>query len=157
MLNTENKYKAFHISFYPHTSLTAGLNILEREIIQGGRGCIYTSTHANEHVYWLRTRSPNYNTIKVHLWGDIRCTYSKLSASLCTVHSLSRQHLKSDIDHSFKNGISKTLHCQTPPFWAQRTAENRFGYRRAAFGVKNEPQNKKSKGQIFFFQLRKQW
>lgn len=36
-----------------------------------------------------------------------RCTYSKLSVSLCTVHSLSRQHLKSDIDHSFKNGISK--------------------------------------------------
>lgn len=63
MLNIENKYKAFHISFYPHTSLTAGLNISEREIIQGGgggggRGCIYTSTHANEHVYWLQTRSP---------------------------------------------------------------------------------------------------
>lgn len=27
MLNIKNKYKAFHISFYPHTSLTAGLNI----------------------------------------------------------------------------------------------------------------------------------
>lgn len=67
MLNIENKYKAFHISFYPHTSLTAGLNIFEKTFhSRRKRGCIYTSTHANEHVYRLETRSPNYNTIKVH-------------------------------------------------------------------------------------------
>lgn len=121
MLNIENKYKAFHISFYPHTSLTAGLNISEREIIQGGGGgCIYTSTHANEHVYWLQTRSPE---LQYHQSPSVRrrrknniCTYSTPSVNLCTVHSLSRQHLKLDIDHSFKNGISKTLHCLTPPF-----------------------------------------
>lgn len=37
-----------------------------------------------------------------------RSTYSNLSVNLCTVLSLSRQRLKLDIDHSFKNGISNT-------------------------------------------------
>lgn len=57
MLNIENKYKAFHISIYPHTSPTAGLNIFfvfffEKTFhSRRKKGCIYTSTHANEHVY----------------------------------------------------------------------------------------------------------
>lgn len=125
MLNIKNKYKAFQISFNPHTSLTAGLNIfsfflLRKHFIQGGRGCIYTSKHANERVYWLPTRSPDYNTIKVHPYREegenlkkkknltpIPKTIGWLVQSLFhragSVRTL-------DIDHSFKYGISKTLH-----------------------------------------------
>lgn len=51
MLNIENKYKAFHISIYPHTSPTAGLNMfffvffLRKHFIQGGRKDAYTHLH----------------------------------------------------------------------------------------------------------------
>lgn len=45
MLNIENKYKAFHISFYPHTSLTAGLNIFRENISFKEEEDAYTHLH----------------------------------------------------------------------------------------------------------------
>lgn len=114
MLNIENKYKAFHISFYPHTSLTAGLNIFEKTFHSRRK-------RMHIHIYtckWtclpaINQKSKNYNTIKVHpeekkKEEEKKSTYSNLSVNLCTVLSPSRQLLTLDIDHSFKNGISNT-------------------------------------------------
>lgn len=112
MLNIENKYKAFHISFYPHTSLTAGLNIFEKTFHSRRKRmhihiytCKWTCLPAiNQKSRLQYHQSPSIGRKKKK---KIR-TYSNLSVNLCTVLSLSRQLLKLDIDHSFKNGISNT-------------------------------------------------
>lgn len=70
MLNIENKYKAFHNSFYPHTSLTAGLNIFEKTFhSRRKRMHIHLHMQMNMSIGYKPEfkelgLSPNYNTIK---------------------------------------------------------------------------------------------
>lgn len=160
MLNIENKYKAFHISFYPHTSLTAGLNISEREKSFKEEEDAYTHLHMQMNMSTgykpeVQTTIPSTPICEGR---KNRCTYSKLSLSLCTVRSVSRQHLKPDTDHSFKNGISKNtplpnaasseregalespVWLQTSGFWCEKKKKN-----------KPQKRRKKKKGRFFFF------
>lgn len=164
MLNNENKYKAFHISFYPNISLTAGLNIFEKTFHSRRKGDAYTHLHMqmNKSTGYkpeVQTTIPSKSICKKEKKKKKKCTYSKLSVNLCTVLSLSRQLLKLDIDHSFKNGISKhsTIECHLSGHKQEDHMISFICYRWVTFGVNN-------KGHItfffltfFFFQLRKQW
>lgn len=65
-----------------------------------------------------------------------KSTYSNLSVNLCTVLCLSRQLLKSDIDHSFKNGISHTpLSNATSEYKQEDHLKSFICYRWVTFGV----------------------
>lgn len=83
MLNIKNKYKAFQNSFYPHTSLTAGLNIFEKTFHSRRKRMhkhlhmqINMSTNYKPEFKELGLCS-NYNTIKVH--PEETLTYSNRS------------------------------------------------------------------------------
>lgn len=111
MLNIKNKYKAFHISFHPHTSLTAGLNIFEKTFHSRRK-------RMHIHIYtckWICLPAINQKSkLQYHQSPSLRMKKNKTTAptqiyqSTCAQSVLSRQLLKSDIDHSFKNGISNT-------------------------------------------------
>lgn len=115
MLNIENKYKAFHISIYPHTSPTAGLNIffvffLRKHFIQGGRKDAYTHLHMQMNMSTPAIKPEVQTTIpsmSIHKKEEEKMLLLKF-INLCRVLCLSRQLLKMYVDHSFKNGISHT-------------------------------------------------
>lgn len=143
MLNIENKYKAFHISFHPHTSLTAGLNIFEKTFhSRRKRGCIYTSTHANERVYGLETRSPNHYSIKtIQKEEEIKVETlapTQIYQSTCARSIVWAGSYKVGFWSQFLRKEYHTLHDQRPPLWRQTGGplENpSFCYRWVAFGV----------------------
>lgn len=125
MLNIENKYKAFHISFYPHTSLTAGLNIFEKT---------FHSRRKRMHIHIYTCKWTCLPAIKPEVQTTIpsKSIHKKekkqnktnpptqnLSVNLCTVRSLSRQLFKSWTLITVLRMEYQTLHYQTPPLWTQ--------------------------------------
>lgn len=167
MLNIENKYKAFHISFYPHTSLTAGLNISERNHSRRRR----RRRRMHIHIYtckWTRLPATNQKSkLRYHQSPSVsrREGGGKMDAPTPNDQSACGQSIlwAGSVESRTRITVLR-MEYQKHSTVKRRRSERRgplkirFGYRRAAFGVKNKPRTQK-KGQIiiFFFQLRKQW
>lgn len=128
MLNIENNNKAFHISFYPHTSLTAGLNIWENISFKEEEDA-YTHLHMQMNMSTgykpeVQTTIPSKSihverknkTKNIYIY--IR-TYSKSISQL--VHSPFSEQAAFKVGHwsQFLRMEYQTLHYQMPPLWIQ--------------------------------------
>lgn len=129
MLNIENKYKAFHISFYPHTSLTAGLIFFfffwENISFQEGR------EDANTHLHMQMNMSiPAINQkskLQYHQSPSMRREEERKKKKKSSYSNLSTCARSFFWAGSCQRWMSitvlrmeyHTLHNQMPPLWTQ--------------------------------------
>lgn len=162
MLNIENKYKAFHISIYPHTSPTAGLNMFFFCFFFWENISFKEEERMHIHIYtckWtcLYRLLNQKSKLQYHQSPSIRKKKKKMLLlkfiNLCRVLCLSRQLLKMYVDHSFKNGIS-----HTPQSNATSLITNKRTTWNPSFATDEWLLVLTKKGHIkYFSQLRKQW
>lgn len=130
MLNIENNNKAFHISFYPHTSLTAGLNIFEKTFHSRRKRmhihiytckwtCLPAINQKSKLQYHqspsIRRRKTKQKNIYIFIYAPTQKSISQL------VHSPFSEQAAFKVGHwsQFLRMEYQTLHYQTPPLWIQ--------------------------------------
>lgn len=128
MLNIENKYKAFHISFYPHTSLTAGLIFFffffwENISFQEGREDANTHLHMQMNMSIPAMNQTTIPSKSIHEEGG-RKEKKKKKSSYSNLSTCARSFFWAG---SCQRWMSitvlrmeyHTLHNQMPPLWTQ--------------------------------------
>lgn len=142
MLNIENKYKAFHISFYPHTSLTAGLNIFEKTFHSRRKRmhihiytCKWTCLPAiNQKPKLQYHQSPSTRRKKIK---NKKCTYSKSISQL--VHSPFSEQAAFKVGHWSQfyewNIKHSTIECHLSEHKQEDHLKSFICYRWVTFGV----------------------